>query len=106
MTSHASEVYNVMVHSFTPGAFRGIIFLSSEELVEGDAGSNFGAELSALANSRKKRFGGEDSHFFYTTPSKALAPKATQPEAIRGKVTALEIGDWSEIGKVIEASVE
>ncbi|NIP93346.1 MAG: hypothetical protein GWO24_07780, partial [Akkermansiaceae bacterium] len=56
VTSKASQVYNVMVHSFTPAAFKGLIFLCSDQMVEADGGANFGPELSALANSWKEKF--------------------------------------------------
>jgi hypothetical protein len=109
VTSKASEAYNVMVHSFTPGAFKGIVFLASGKMVEADQGANYGAELSALANSLKSRLGGEDPHFFHTIPDKTLAPKVTGPAAIKGRSTGIEIGNWSDAGelrKVIDALVK
>ena len=54
-------------------------------MFEKDQGANYGPELSALANCWKDEFGGEDPHFFYTIPAKALAPKITQPEADQGR---------------------
>jgi len=93
--SQASQIYNVMVHSFTPASFKGIIFLCSEKMFEADQGANYGAEMSALANCWKEKFGGQDTHFFYTIPNKTLAPKITQPRQIKGKSTAYEIGRWS-----------
>ncbi|MFT5107253.1 MAG: sialate O-acetylesterase [Pseudoalteromonas tetraodonis] len=106
VTSEASQVYNVMVQSFTPGAFKGVIFLASETMVEADQGAQFGEQLSALANSWKGKFSGEDPHFLYTLPSKILAPKITQPASITGKTTAIKIDDWSEIDALLEAAVE
>jgi hypothetical protein len=100
VSSKASEVYNVMVHSFTPASFKGIIFLSTAKMVEADQGANYGAEMSALANCWKAKFGGEDTYFFYTTPSKALAPKVTAPKSIKGKSTAVEITDWSDVKQI------
>jgi len=102
VTSKASETFNVMVDSFTPGAFKGIIFLASEKMVESDQGANYGAELSVLANSFKKRFGGEDPDFIYTIPNKSLAPNVTRPEGIKGKNAGVELSDWSELGKLVE----
>ncbi len=67
------------------------MFLCSETIVKDDQGADYGAELSALANGWKDHFGGVDPHFFYTTPSKALAPKITRPKQIRGKSTAFEV---------------
>jgi len=105
VTSKASQVYNIMVHSFTPASFKGVIFLSTPKMFEADQGGNYGAELSALANCWKAKFGGEDTHFFYTIPSKTLAPKVTGPKSIKGKSTGVEIADWSEISKLIETVV-
>ena len=106
VTSKASQVYNVMTHSFTPASFKGVIFLSTPKMFEADQGGNYGSELSALANCWKAKFGGEDTHFFYTIPSKALAPKVTAPKSIKGKSTSVEIADWSEISKLIETVVK
>ncbi len=76
-------------------SFKGIIFLSSPVMFEKDQGAHYGAELSALANCWRERFGGEAPHFFYTIPSKALAPKITGSTSIKGKSTAHEIHVWS-----------
>jgi hypothetical protein len=100
VTSEASQVYNVLVHSFIPASFKGVIFLSSEKMFEKDQGANYGSELSALANCWKAKFGGEDTHFFYTIPSKALAPKVTAPKSIKGKSTGIEINQWTDIAAV------
>jgi hypothetical protein len=109
VTSEASQAYNVMVHSFGPASFRGIIFLCSEKMFEKDQGANYGAELAALANCWKEHFasrqGGEDPHFFYTIPSKALAPKITRPAGIKGKSTGFEIGSWLDVTELIERAV-
>ncbi|NNJ87460.1 MAG: hypothetical protein HKP20_09855 [Akkermansiaceae bacterium] len=102
VTSKASEVYNVYVHSFTPAALKGIIFLSSESMVADDQGANFGPELSALANSLKKRFGSDATHFYATAPSKALAPKLTKPSAIKGKSTVIEVNSWDDPAEMMK----
>jgi len=94
VTSDACQSYNVLVHSFTPASLKGVLFLSSPRMVEGDQGASFGPELSVLANCWKDRFGGGDPHFFYTIPSKALAPKITRPQRIKGRSTSYEIGHW------------
>jgi sialate O-acetylesterase len=102
VTTEASQAYNVMVHCFGPGSFKGIIFLCGANMCKKDQGANYGAELSVLANCWKDWFaprqgsgqGGEDPHFFYTIPSKELAPKITQPQGIKGKSTAFEINQW------------
>ncbi|MHC4252857.1 MAG: hypothetical protein ACYS9X_27380, partial [Planctomycetota bacterium] len=98
VTSKASQAYNVMVHSFGPASFKGIVFLCSEKMFEKDRGANYGPELSALANCWKDHFasrpGVEDPRFFYAIPGKALAPKITRPAAIKGRSTAFEIDGW------------
>ncbi len=113
ITSKASETYNVLVCSFTPAAIKGIVFLSSPAMVAEDQGANFGEQVAVLGNSWKERFAlrqspgqGDDPQFFYTLPGKALAPKITKPAGIKGKSTAVEIADWSDLGKVIEAVKE
>jgi len=106
VTSKAAEAYNVMVHSFTPACLKGIIFVASPAMVEADDGASYGEQLSVLANSWKSRFGGDELQFVYTIPNKALAPQITTPTKIKGKSTAIEIKDWSEITKVIEAVVK
>ncbi len=111
--STASHIYNVMVHSFTPASFKGIVFLCSEKMFEGDKGANYGPELSAMANCWKDRFAprqgsgqaGADPHLFYTIPSKALVPKITKPQQIKGKSTACQIDDWSD-GKQITRLID
>ncbi|MFK7912199.1 MAG: sialate O-acetylesterase [Akkermansiaceae bacterium] len=101
VTSDASEVYNVMTHSFTPAALKGIIFISSENLVADDQGANFGPELSVLANSFKKRFG-QETHFYATAPAKSLAPKLTKPASVKGKSTIIEVNKWDDPAAVTE----
>jgi sialate O-acetylesterase len=105
VTSKASEVHNVMVHSFTPATLKGIIFLSSDNMVAADQGANYGPELTALANSFKKGFGNDETAFYYTSPSKALAPKLTQPKGIKGNSANVELSNWTSadgIKKLIE----
>ena len=92
--SEAAQSYNIMVHSFTPASFKGIIFLSSEAMFKNDQGANYGTELTVLANNWKDKFGGADPRFFYSIPNQSLAPKITQPAAIKGASTALEIDRW------------
>lgn len=90
----SSQTYNALVCTFAPGNFKGIIFLSNQNIFEEDQGANYGPELSALANCMKEKFGGADQYFFYTIPSKALAPKITRPTRIKGKSTACQISHW------------
>jgi hypothetical protein len=102
VTSTASQAYNVMVHSFGPGRFKGIVFLCSEAMVREDQGARFGPELTALAHGWKEHFagqsvagpGGEDPLFLYTIPNRTLAPKITRPEGIPGRSAAFEIDRW------------
>lgn len=101
--SKATQVYNVYVASFAPTALNGILFLSSEGMVAADGGANFGPEMSVLANALKAKFGSGDVPFIYTIPAKALTSKITEPKNIEGKSSAVEIGDWGELTKVIDA---
>ena len=82
--------------------FRGVVFLSSEKMVELDQGANFGEQLSALANSWKDRLGGEDPDFAYTLPSKSLARKVTGAEDDQGQEYVLSdqplVGSWGDVG--------
>jgi len=94
VTSDAAQTYNVLVHSFTPGSLKGVVFLASPEMFKKDQGANYGQQLSALANCWKDRFGGDDPHFFYTIPSKGLVPKITRPQQIKGKSRAYQLGHW------------
>ncbi|MCE9519066.1 MAG: hypothetical protein K8R87_05895 [Verrucomicrobia bacterium] len=106
--SEASQSYNIMVHSFTPASFKGIIFLGSQKMVEADQGASYGAELTVLANNWKDKFGGADPLFFYTLPSKTLAPKISPPAGIKGRSTALEIDHWltsEQISRLIDSVV-
>ena len=102
VSTTASQAYNVMVYPFSSCRFKGIVFLCSEEMFEEDQGADYGAELSALANCWKDDFGGEDPYFFYTIPSKALAPKITRPTQIKGKSTACEIDHWSDSKQILD----
>jgi hypothetical protein len=99
--SKATQTYNVTVHSFSPTALKGVIFLTSDVQGADDQAANFGPEMSALANCFKAKFGDADAEFIYTIPSKALAPKITAPKAIKGKSTAIEIGDWADLSGLI-----
>jgi len=109
--STACFEYNVYVHSFTPAALSGIVFITGKGMVA-DGGANFASEMAVLANSFKTRFGlqpglngswesGEDDiPFIYTLPGKELAPSISVPE-IRGKSAAVKIDDWSDASKLI-----
>lgn len=95
ITTTASQTHNVLLESFTPASLKGILFLAGPDMVAGDQGALFGEQMSALANCMKKKFGGEDTPFFYTLPAPSLAPKITKPGGIRGRSEALEITDWA-----------
>jgi sialate O-acetylesterase len=99
--SKATQTYNVTVHSFSPTALKGVIFLTSDVQGADDQAANFGPEMSALANCFKAKFGDADAEFIYTIPGKALARKITAPKAIKGKSTAIEIGDWADLSGLI-----
>ena len=66
VTSKASEVYNAMVHSFTPAALKGVIFISSDAMMDDANGPRFGEQLAALANSWNQRFEKKAPPFFFT----------------------------------------
>ena len=46
MTTTASQVWNVMTESFSPLAVKGILFISSPAMVEGDRAGHFGSSGS------------------------------------------------------------
>lgn len=108
--STATFAYNVYVHSLTPTALSGIVFLTGESMFADDQGADFGPEMAALAESFKTRFtaweDGEDIPLIYTVPGEPLAPKLTKPEGIPGKSTAVEIADWRQVGGFLEAVVK
>jgi len=106
----ATFEYNVYMHSFTPAALSGVVFLTGKGMVAGDEGANFGPEMAVLAKSVKSRFSlwqeDVDTPVFYTVPSKALAPKITQPSGINGSSTAVPVSDWSDLNATIQAVVK
>jgi hypothetical protein len=94
VATDASQAFNVLVHSFWPGSFKGILFVSGEALFKKDQGANFGEQFTVLANSWKRKFACPDPTFIYTIPSSTLAPKITKPQAIQGRSVAVEINGW------------
>jgi len=100
--------YNVYLHSLTPTAMSGIVFLTGESMVSDDQGNrkNFGPEMAALAKSFKSRFSlwsdGVDIPLIYTVPDASLAPNLTQPK-IEGESTAVPIKDWGDVQGVLQA---
>jgi hypothetical protein len=109
VTTKAAQAYNVLTSAFGPGCYKGIIFLSSENMFEGDKAANFDSEFSVLANSWKDHFSDKDTPLFYTIPSKSLSPKVAAPKSIKGKSTTVEISDWADtatIEKLIDAAAK
>jgi len=105
VSTSAAQTWNVSTLCFTPCSFKGLIFLSYQELFEEGKGANFGAEMSALANCWKKHFGGPDQQFFYTTPGKELVPEYARPKQIQGESTAVEINAWDDASTLIQQIV-
>lgn len=102
VTSKAGETHNVLACSFVPGSFKGIVFLTGPAMVAEGRARNFGAEMSVLANSLIRDFGGKAA-FHYTLPDKALAPDITTPANINGDVKAIGINDWMDYNSVLDA---
>jgi sialate O-acetylesterase len=90
----ASQVYNVMVCSFTPAGLKGIVFIPGSAMVESDQGAVYGEQLGALANSWRARFDADQATFFYGQPAKSLAAKITKPSAIKGPSQAIMLDRW------------
>jgi sialate O-acetylesterase len=101
VTTNASQTWNVLVESFTPAGLKGIIVLSGPDMVAQDNGEFFGEQMSALGNCMKKKFGGDDTPFYYTMPTASLAPKITKPATIKGRSEALEISDWKDGASIL-----
>jgi hypothetical protein len=93
--SQATMTYNVYVDCFSPGQVSGVVFISGNAAIAEEQGSNFGSEMSALANCFKAKLGGDDVLFFYTLPTSSLAPKIAKPQSIKGVSTAFEVDQWS-----------
>jgi sialate O-acetylesterase len=103
VTTNASQTWNVLVESFTPGAFKGVLFLGNPDMVAEDGGALFGEQMTALANCMKKRFGGDDTPFYHTIPAKSLAANITSPAGIKGTHHAIEISDWAGFDSVLKS---
>lgn len=99
VSTKASENYNVLVESFAPGSFKGIVFLAGPGTVSADGGQHFAEQMTVLADSWKKRFACKDPSFFYTLPSRELAPKIAEPSGITGKSKAIPITAWPTADK-------
>jgi sialate O-acetylesterase len=97
--TEASQTYNVLTHSFTPAALKGVVFMTGKTAFEADQGAHYGEQLSALGNCWMKRFASEGTPFFYAMPDKALAPKVTAPKAIKAASFPLPMTQWPTGGK-------
>lgn len=106
VTTKATQVYNVMVHSLTPAALKGVVFLSSPATVKADKGKHFGEQMTALANGLKARFGVEDASFIYTMPDRSLAAEITKPDGINGASHAVEVSDWNHVANVLDTVIK
>lgn len=102
LTTTGAQTWNVLADSFAPGAYKGILFLAGPDMVSEDSGALFAEQMTAVANGMKKRFGGEDTPFYYTLPAKSLAPKITKPSGIQGRAEALEITDWQNGAAILD----
>ena len=104
------------MHSFTPTALRGIIFITGEGMIEG-TGEHFAFQMSVLAKSMKTRFGlvpglktgwaksGRDIPFFYSLPSQDLASNISEPE-IKGSNVGVEVDDWNDAMSIVNSVVD
>ncbi|QTN31052.1 hypothetical protein HZ994_01490 [Akkermansiaceae bacterium] len=101
ITTKASQTHNVLVESFQPATIKGAIFISSPDLASAENAAVFGEQMGALANSWKKRFGGDDFPFLYTMPAKSLAPGISKPDAIKGASGVAEISAWDDPGAIL-----
>ena len=107
VTTDASQAFNVMTNSFGPASLKGIIFLCSQNMFEGDKAASFGPQLSALANSWKNHFT-DDPCFIYTIPAKNLAGSIKAPKSIKGCSKPVEINNWKDtaaVQKLIDKAV-
>jgi hypothetical protein len=103
--TEAAQAYNVMVCPFTPGSFKGVVFIAGKKMAAADGGAVFGEQMAALANCWKAKFACDDPQFIYTLPDAALAPKIAGPAGITGRSTGVVINSWTAIEPVIEAVV-
>ena len=95
---YAAFDQNAGIHSWL--RLRGELRVAEREIAESRAQI---ARLGFFGD--QERFGGEDPHFVYTIPSKALASKITRPKSIKGQSTAVEITDWSEVTNLVDRIV-
>jgi len=111
--TRATHTYNRLVDSFRPTPLKGVVFITSDVMVEGENARNFGPEMSVLANCLKATFaprqgsgqGGDDVPFIYSMPTKDVVPGITTPKGIEGESVAVEVADWMDVRAVIDAAV-
>jgi len=103
--SKATHIYNVYVYPFSPAAVKGILFFTSESMVERSNGRDFGPEMAALAKSFRVSMDAADAAFIYTVPSQQLAADISQPSGIANS-QAVEIADWTDVDGAIEAALK
>lgn len=98
--SEATQIFNQSICAFSPGNFKAILFLTSEELVGGQQGAALAEQITAMANSWKDAFarGKEviDPHFLYTLPPGESASGPAKASGIQGKSNALKMSDWPD----------
>jgi len=95
-----------LVESFESTALKGVVFITSDVMVEGENAKTFGPEMSVLGSCLKAKFGGDDVPFIYTMPTKNIAPGITVPTGIEGESVGVEVADWKDATAVIEAAVK
>jgi len=86
--TQTTQVYNTMVHCFTPAALRGVMFITSPAMGEATEPSVFREQFAALGSSWLTRFGGEPA-LIYTVPDEAMMLPAEGAGSIDGDVTGV-----------------
>lgn len=78
--SDATQAYNVMVHSFTPAALKGVIFITGKDTLAGLNDEQVAEQMGVLNQSWSKRFGGDVSIHTFNA--------ADDPQALLGQIDA------------------
>lgn len=112
----AASHYNMLICTFGPGNFRGILSLTPRSFFKEKKKAVFASELSAMANSWKETFSSKkDPVFLYTLPSTVSMKDTGLPAEIKGRTRAIPvenclIGDKEQVETqlktVISAVVE
>jgi len=104
VSSDASQTYHVLTHSFTPASLKGVLFLTSPEMVEAAPGPQFGEQLGALVKSWTEGFQSPGGiRLLVTVPSKTLAPSMPPLVALPHQAQTIPIDRWTDGSAVIEA---